>query len=344
MQMKVFTKGDYDYLNRRMFLNGSVSVSRFDEFTHPFIHKMTQKQLSFFWRPEEVDVSKDRVDFKTLNDYEQHIFTSNLKFQTLMDSVQGRSPNLAFLPIVSIPELETWIETWSFIESAIHSYSYTYIIKNIYSDPTSVFDSINKDINIQDRSDVLCQNYDALIEKSSVENLYLCLISVYILESVRFYSSFACSFIFAETGKMEGNAKIIKLIARDEALHAKVVEYILGAFVKESKEHENIALKLKPKVIQMFEDARISEKQWARHLFRDGGLLGLNEDILFKYIDYLVDKRLYLLKLSTANPKNPIKWIEDWLGSDKVQVAPQETEITAYQTSNLDMNINYDFV
>lgn len=94
-----------------MFFGDPVNVARYDQQKHPIFEKLIEKQISFFWRPEEVDVSKDRVDFQKLTEAEKHIFTSNLKYQTLLDSVQGRSPNIAFLPIISLPELETWVET-----------------------------------------------------------------------------------------------------------------------------------------------------------------------------------------------------------------------------------------
>ena len=179
---------------------------------------MTDKQLSFFWRPEEVDVSKDKKDFDNLTEHERHIFTSNLKRQILLDSVQGRAPNLAFLPIASLPEVENWIETWSFSET-IHSRSYTHIIRNVYPNPSAIFDSMLDVKEILECGNDIGKYYDALIQKPNKENLYMCMLSANALEGIRFYVSFACSWAFAELKKMEGNAKIIKFIARDENVH-----------------------------------------------------------------------------------------------------------------------------
>lgn len=328
-------------MNKKMFFDGDVTIARFDKQTLPYIESMIQKQLSFYWLPQEVDISKDKHDFRNLAPHEQHIFTSNLKYQILMDSVQGRSPNLAFLNIVSLPELECWIETWSFFET-IHSRSYTHIIKNIYPEPSAVLDSIEEEVTIKARANDICEDYDNLIKTPNLKNLYLCLVSVYILEAVRFYASFACSFAFAMHGSMEGNAKILKLIARDESLHAKTVEYMIKVFVKESVEQRDIANSCTGIVQEMFEAARRQEKKWARYLFKDGSLLGLNEEILGQYIDHLVNSKMRNLGFDMPKISNPLGWLKHWFSSESTQPAPQETEISEYLQGavNNDLNIH----
>ena len=111
MSYTTFNQESFDATSEPMFFGRSVNVSRYDIQKYPIFEKLIEKQLSFFWRPEEVDLSTDRRNFLALPEHEKHIFLSNLKYQTLLDSVQGRSPNVALLPIVSLPELETWIET-----------------------------------------------------------------------------------------------------------------------------------------------------------------------------------------------------------------------------------------
>ena len=243
-------KNKTHHTKAKMFLDsgGGPGVQRFDVVKYKQFEKLTEKQLGFFWRPEEVDILKDAKDFKELTDFEQHIFTSNLKRQILLDSVQGRSPNLALLPVVSVPELETWIETWAFSET-IHSRSYTHIIRNVYPDPSKVFDEMLSIKEITECSDAITENYDKLIEQNQARErglqsydeyehkkaLYRCLMSVNILEGVRFYVSFACSWAFAELKKMEGNAKIIKLIARDENVHLASTQQMLKLLPKDDK-------------------------------------------------------------------------------------------------------------
>lgn len=339
-----------------MFFGENVNVSRYDQQKYKEFEDLIEKQLSFFWRPEEIDVSRDRIDFQNLPEHEKHIFLSNLKYQTLLDSVQGRSPNVAYLPIVSIPELETWIETWAFSET-IHSRSYTHIIRNVVAAPSLVFDNIMENEDILKRAGSVSKYYDDLIDKVKLlergevtlretkKALYLSMMAVNILEAIRFYVSFACSFGFAERKKMEGNAKIIKLIARDESLHQMGTQKILKLWArgKDDPEMAEIAGECKEESWQMFKDAAEEEKQWAEYLFKDGSMIGLNKDILCQYIEYITNSRAKGVGLGRvfkdAN-KNPIPWINTWLTSDSVQVAPQETEISSYLVGQIDSSVD----
>jgi ribonucleoside-diphosphate reductase beta chain len=327
----------------KMFLdpNGGMGMQRFDTLKYRQFDKLTDKQLGFFWRPEEVDILKDAKDFKDLTDFEQHIFTSNLKRQILLDSVQGRSPNLAFLPIVSIPELETWIETWAFSET-IHSRSYTHIIRNIYSNPSKVFDEMLDTKEIMECADSITKYYDELIrfnnsskKYGSYEHkkaLYLAVMAVNILEGVRFYVSFACSWAFAELKKMEGNAKIIKLIARDENIHLASTQHMLKLLKTDDSDFEKIAKETEEECTQMFIDAVDQEKTWADYLFKDGSIIGLNGELLKQYVEHIAGKRMSSLNLRKVYSvsTNPLPWTQKWISGGEVQVAPQETEISSY--------------
>ena len=369
MSYSIFSKTVSNTLTQPMFFGDSVNVARFDKQKFEMFEKLTEKQLSFFWRPEEIDVSKDKMDFNKLLPNEKHIFISNLQYQILLDSVQGRSPNIAFLPIVSLPELENWIETWSFSET-IHSRSYTHIIRAIINEPGVVFDDIMKTDEIIQRAESVSKHYDELIkctqayllhgegkleingENADVDlyclkrQLYLTIMSVNILEAVRFYVSFACSFAFAERKVMEGNAKIIKMIARDEALHLTGTQHMLNLMRdgKDDPDMEKIAKECKPDVIEMFKEACEQEKEWAEYLFRDGSMIGLNAEILKQYLEYITNVRMGALGLEPIFDKrsNPLPWITNWLESDNVQVAPQETEITSYLVSAIDNNMEAD--
>ena len=361
MQYSVFNKKKSDPTLAKVFLDDAVNVARYDKQKYPTFEKLTDKQLGFFWRPEEIDALRDAKDFKALSDHEQHIFTSNLKRQILLDSVQGRSPNVAFLPIISLPEIETWIETWSFFET-IHSRSYTHIIRNVYSDPSTVFDEMLDIKQIVNCSDQISKYYDDLIEYTSWYNLlgegvhrivransttaeeidiskyelkrkiWNCIMSVNILEGVRFYVSFACSWAFAELKKMEGNAKIIKLIARDENLHLASTQTLLKVLVKDDKDFAKIAKEESENNAQMFVDAIEQEKRWAEYLFKDGSMIGLNAKLLSDYIEWIGHKRM--LSVQVPSPykggSNPLPWTQKWIQGQDVQVAPQETEITSY--------------
>ncbi|CDT18442.1 ribonucleotide-diphosphate reductase subunit beta [Vibrio sp. 1CM2L] len=370
MAYSTFSQQKNDQLKEPMFLGQSVNVARYDQQKFEIFEKLIEKQLSFFWRPEEVDVSSDRIDYNKLPEHEKHIFISNLKYQTLLDSIQGRSPNVALLPLVSLPEVETWIETWSFSET-IHSRSYTHIIRNIVNDPGVVFDDIVENEEILKRAKDIAFYYDDLIKLTAdyhrygegnhsingedvkvslhdlKKKLYLCLMSVNALEAIRFYVSFACSFAFAERELMEGNAKIIKLIARDEALHLTGTQHMINLLRNGQDDFEfmQIAEECKQECFDLFKEAAEQEKEWAEYLFKDGSMIGLNKDILCQYVEYITNIRMQAVGLGTAYPaatSNPIPWINAWLSSDNVQVAPQEAEISSYLVGQIDNEVKAD--
>ncbi|WP_430459752.1 class Ia ribonucleoside-diphosphate reductase subunit beta [Thalassolituus sp. LLYu03] len=368
MAYTTFNRNEFDTFKQPMFFGEQVNVARYDIQKHKIFENLIEKQLSFFWRPEEVDLASDRKDFVDLPDHEKHIFVSNLKYQTLLDSVQGRSPNVALLPVVSLPELETWIETWSFSET-IHSRSYTHIVRNIVPNPAEIFDDITKNEFIVRRAISVTQYYDSFIELSNYyqqlgvgthtvngktidvsmrelkRRLYLTMVSVNVLEAIRFYVSFACSFAFAERAKMEGNAKIIKLIARDEALHLTGTQHMLQIMARgaDDAEFADIAQECRDDVVRIFLEAAQQEKEWAEYLFKDGSMIGLNKDILCQYVEYITNQRIAALGFEpvfTGIKNNPLPWINSWLNSDNVQVAPQEAEISSYLVGAIDSEVD----
>lgn len=364
----VFTKRKTSHTESPMFLGESVDIARYDILKYPSLDKMNDRMWGFFWRPEEVDLSKDRSDFNALSPHEQHIFTSNLKRQILLDSVQGRSPNLAFLPIASIPEVETLVSTWAFFET-IHSKSYTHIIRNIYANPSFVFDEMMDIEEIISCADDISKYYDDLIEYSKwhsllgygthnvnaeqivideyemKKKLFLAMNSVNILEGVRFYVSFACSWAFAELKKMEGNAKVIKFIGRDENLHLGASTAIIKNMIKEDQDYAKIRKETESEVIGMFVSAIEQEKSWAKYLFKDGSMIGLNEKLLGDYIEWIGTRRMKTLGYASpyhAPQANPLPWTERWISGGNVQVAPQETEITSYIVGGVKQDVTND--
>tara|TARA_B100000902_G_C27285487_1_gene904191 strand:- start:468 stop:1541 length:1074 start_codon:yes stop_codon:yes gene_type:complete len=348
--MAILKKSNKSHLLKNMFLDESVDIQRFDLVKYPQLEKITEKQLGFFWRPEEVDISKDKKDFNGLTEHEKHIFTSNLKRQILLDSVQGRAPNLAFLPIASLPEVENWVETWSFFET-IHSRSYTHIIRNIYPDPSEVFDGMLDVKEILDCGNDIAMYYDDLINCNNGPTnkmdhkraLWMCMLSANALEGIRFYVSFACSWAFAELKKMEGNAKIIKFIARDENTHLAGTTTILKKMLAEDKDFVKIAKEMEPEAIKLFTKVIEQEKEWASYLFKDGSMIGLNETILKEYIEWIGCKRMRAINLPcpyTVPKINPLPWTEKWIAGGSVQVAPQETEISSYVVGGVKQDVD----
>jgi len=368
--MSVFdlnNKSDHTKVTAFLDPSGGPTIQRYDTMKYPSFDKFTDQQLGFFWRPEEIDVYRDAKDFKALTDHEKHIFTSNLKRQILLDSVQGRAPAESFGSIVSLPELENWIITWTFSET-IHSRSYTHIIRNVYSNPSKIFDDMMNIEEIVDCAKDISEFYDELIEMAGYYNLlgegthtvngkkvtvdlyelkkrlYLALMSVNILEGVRFYVSFACSWAFAEAKKMEGNAKIIKFIARDENLHLGSTQLLLKTLPKDDPDFVKIAEECEAASVKMFRDAGDQEKAWAHYLFKDGSMIGLNEQLLNEYVEYIAARRMEKVGLPRIynQSQNPLPWTQKWISGADVQVAPQEVELSSYTIGAVKQDVNED--
>ena len=369
--MTVFNTKDVNTKKQPMFFGAPLGVQRYDNFKYPQFENLTKQQLGYFWRPEEVSLQKDRGDYQTLRPEQKHIYTSNLKYQIMLDSVQGRAPGMAFLPYCSLPELESCMEVWSFMEM-IHSRSYTYIIKNIYSDPSDVFDKILSDDRILERASSVTKSYDDFINyaqeygqssawKSDMRNhpnsewtikdlkkhLYRAVANVNILEGIRFYVSFACSFAFGELKLMEGSAKIISLIARDENQHLAITQNILNNWRKgDDPDMVDIVKEEEQWTYDMFDKCVNEEKKWAEYLFKDGSMIGLNDKLLYQYVEWVANRRLRSIGLKPQYDipakNNPLPWTEHWISSKGLQVAPQETEVESYVVGGIKQDVKKD--
>jgi ribonucleoside-diphosphate reductase beta chain len=360
MARTVFNREKVDFTKQNMFFGQAQNTQRYDVFKFPVYDKLNQTMLGYFWRPEEVSLQKDRADYANFRPEQKHIFTSNLKYQTLLDSVQGRGPCLAFLPYCSLPELEGCIVTWDFFET-IHSRSYTHIMKNIYADPSEVFDTILDDEKIIERAVSVTKHYDEFTEAAEAyfhhgkgsmyevkKKLFLAMMTVNILEGLRFYVSFACTFAFGELKMMEGSAKIISLIARDEAQHLALSTHILKNWMqgKDDPDMVKIAKECEAEVYEMWKKCVEEEKAWADYLFKDGSIIGLNETLLYQYVEYIANRRLKSLGYNTIFNQpvntNPLPWTQHWLSSSGLQVAPQETEVESYIIGGIKQDVDKD--
>ena len=369
--MTVFNTTQVDNTKQKMFFGPPLGVQRYDKFKYPVFDKLTQSQLGFFWRPEEVSLQKDRADYQVLNEAQKHIFTSNLKYQILLDSVQGRGPGMAFMPYCSLPELEGAMNIWQTMEM-IHSRSYTHIIKNVYADPSDVFDHILDDEKILSRAQSVTAAYDEFLQSAQEfgsgrlwehnldgvpmaqaelyelkRKLYRAVANVYILEGIRFYVSFACSFAFGELKLLEGSAKIIGLIARDESQHMTITQNIMNKWRDgDDPDMVEIAKQEEENVYQMFRDCVEEEKLWANYLFKDGSIIGLNDKLLQKYVEWTANRRLKSIGLKaifdTPIANNPLPWTSHWLSSKGMQVAPQETEVESYLIGSIKQDVKKD--
>ncbi len=378
----VFNTNPVDVLKEPMFFGSGLGIARYDIQRHKVFEDLTEKQLSFFWRPEEVNLMMDAAQFNKLPQYQQDIFTNNLKYQSLLDSIQGRAPSAVLMSLISDPSLDTWVATWTFSET-IHSRSYTHIMRNLYTDPSKVFDEIVLDKAIMKRAESIGRYYDDVLIKTRywenakadieyqkeinadeddikdaiehemywkrelMRSLYLCLHVINALEAIRFYVSFACTFNFHKNMEiMEGNAKIMKFIARDEQLHLKGTQYIIRQLQlgTDGDEWVKIAKECEQEAVDIFMEVNRQEKDWAVHLFKDGDVPGLNTNSMWSFIDYLTVSRMKQCGLpcpiTDAPVKHPYPWIREYLNSDNVQSAPQEVELSSYLVAQIDNDVD----
>ena len=369
--MTVFNTEKVDTKKQPMFFGAPLGVQRYDSYKYPAFENLTKSQLGYFWRPEEVSLQKDRGDYQSLRPEQKHIFTSNLKYQVMLDSVQGRAPGMAFAPYCSLPELEACMNVWQMMEM-IHSRSYTYIMKNVYSDPSEVFDTILEDDRILERASNVTGSYDSfvnsahqfdqsnwwregwkesdnsLLERKELKRkLYRAVANVNILEGIRFYVSFACSFAFGELKLMEGSAKIISLIARDENQHLAITQNILNNWRKgDDPEMIDIVKEEEQWLIQAFKNTVDEEKRWAEYLFKDGSMIGLNDKLLQQYVEWVANRRIRAIGFKPIYDiparNNPLPWTEHWISSKGLQVAPQETEVESYIVGGIKQDVKKD--
>ena len=365
----VFNTEQVDVLSEPMFFGSGLGLARYDIQRHKVFEELCEKQLGFFWRPEEVNLMMDGAQFNKLPQFQQNIFTNNLKYQSLLDSIQGRAPSAALQALISDPSLDTWVATWTFSET-IHSRSYTHIMRNLYTDPSKVFDEILLDDAIMKRAESIGRYYDDVIEKTRLyqnaleeyhefsegvkqakyelmRSLYLCLHVINALEAIRFYVSFACTFNFHKNMEiMEGNAKIMKFIARDEQLHLKGTQYIIRQLQlgTDGGEWVKIAQECEQEAVDIFMEVNRQEKEWAAHLFKDGTCPGLNTQNMGAFVDYLTVSRMKQCGLpcpiTDAPTRHPYPWIREYLNSDAVQAAPQEVEISSYLVAQIDNDVD----
>ena len=348
-----------DYLNRKMFLDpaGPVTIQRFEEVKYKKIADYDATAQGFFWRPEEISLTKDANDFKEASDAVKHIFTSNLLRQTALDSLQGRGPTQVFTPVCSIPELEALMYNWGFFETNIHSKSYSHIIRNIYNVPKDVFNTIHDTKEIVDMASSVGNYYDQLhrinchkeiggqySEEAHIRAIYMALHASYALEAFRFMVSFATSLAMVENKIFIGNGNIISLILQDELLHKGWTAFLINQVVKEDSRFAAIKADCEEEVYALYMDVIREEKAWADYLFNKGPVIGLNANILKDFVDYTARGALHDIgiKYLAPSPKStPIPWFNKHSDTSKKQTALQESESTNYVIGVMSDAIDY---
>lgn len=350
-----------DYLKRTMFLDpaGPVTVQRFEEVKYPKVAKYEETARGFFWVPEEITLTKDKIDHKDASEAVKHIFTSNLLRQTALDSIQGRAPSQVFSPVISLPELEALVSNWSFFETNIHSKSYSHIIRNVYGVPKEEFNKIHDTKEIVEMASNVGNYYEELhqlncfketspgsvSEAAHVKAIWLALNASYALEALRFMVSFATSLAMVENRIYMGNGNIISLILQDELLHTEWTAWLINNVVKDDPRFVIAKQECEQEVYQLYLDVIREEKEWAEYLFSKGVVIGLNAEILKDFVDYTAFNRLkdIGIKYLENHPKaSPIPWFNKHVNINKKQTALQENESTNYVIGVMSDTVDYE--
>ncbi len=319
-----------------MFLGEDLGLQRYDIVKYPEFKKSYEDQRKQYWQPNEIGIAFDRAQYEAMSEVERHVFTNNLMFQTVGDSCLSRTIE-SLKKHVSNSELEFAMNWWQLMENT-HSESYTFILQNIVKEPSMFFDAIYENEAVMARATQLTESFDSLLHtdsKDPKEEIFRTVLALQIAEGILFYVSFACSFWFGYRGIMKGNADIIKLIAKDEDLHVAITQNIMRRWRMDPSEgFQEVMVRNEQVIYDAYRLAVKHEKDWASHLFSKGSLLGLNEDILHGYVEWLGNIRLRSLgyEMIFETKKNPIGgWIKEFTHGDETEPAPQEKNLTDYE-------------
>lgn len=357
---EIFDTTKVDFTQQPIFFGNGRNLQRFDIVKYPWMLKSAERMRSLFWIPQEISLTKDRNDYKNkLQKSEKFILSKNLSRQIVLDSVQGRSILLTLGQITNLPEFENALLNWEYFEGAIHSESYTYILQNVYDNVSDEFNTILDDELITKHAKTITEDinrlYDLIIKyqvdrkvtKELLIGVAKALISINILEGVRFYVSFACSFSLAENSLMTGSAQILKLIARDENQHLAFTQKIINTLKKVAEEgFVEIFSELEDEIINMYRISAEEEIEWIKYLFQYGSVIGLNSAIAISYVKWITNQRLKAIGypiLYHDSINNPIPWMQKWLTESKIEGAPQEQEITDYVKGQVDTTGKIDY-
>lgn len=346
-ELHVFNPRYKSPLDVKLFLDesGTVDISRSDIVKYKIFEKQADAMMAARWEHTEVILTRDKIDFyDVMNENEQFIFTSNLKRQMMLDTIQSLGLAEALLPLASDPMIKRCINVITFFEE-LHNITYEHILKNVYNDPTEVNESIRDIELIVECGKSISKYYDDLLLETAKyrlkqttlhalkKKLWLALHSINALEGIRFFVSFACSFSFGQTGRMVGNSSLIKLIANDELMHVAFTTALIRMLPSDDEEFAVIARECAEEALHIFMEVVTDEKRWGKYLFQNGTLIGLNEQMLCLEIDFVASKKCQAVNMvypDSAPKHRPLPWMTKWLNEGDMQPAPQETEKTSY--------------
>jgi ribonucleoside-diphosphate reductase beta chain len=359
-----------DFTKEKLFFGAGKNSQRFDVLKYPFLDKSNDTQQGFDWKHDEIPLGKDSKDYKTAASTPQK-WVIDVTFQKLifLDSVQGRGPVLIFGQIATLPELENVINVWQYFEGNKHSRTYTEILRSLYTEPDKMFDSAFEIEELQSIAKKIASVYEKTYQ-SVIEYVYKtqrnieftkedlhelkkdiirCLFEINALEGVRFYSSFAAIWAMEKSeGLFPGCSENLQFICRDENEHLALTQNLLK-YLRKNEDEEFIEAyeEIKEELEKRYYEIYFEELDWINFLFKEGSYIGMNDEILKNYLNYLIIRRMKSLGINPTKEKlggryvikNPLPWVDRYINMDKNEKLPQEEKILNYITGGIDQDV-----
>lgn len=330
----------------KMFFGEYDGIQRYDTYKYEIFKKLYDVQEASRWRPQEINFSKDKANMPNLQEGHQEIYRNNLLYQTSADSLANRFLEDILCQCVTSPELEAVIKTQGNFE-LLHSFSYSYNIRQVYVDPKAFFNQGFKNKTIRERliieGDAYKKLHEVLLSDVDLEEkkkvLLEAIVHQYALENIRFFISFLYTYMLNEVNnqKLQGSCNNLTLILNDEVIHTTIFKHIID--ILGDKEDEGFTHLVNTEwftnlVNEVFRKVYESEMDWFRYLDSIDNINGLNETTVSNFLLYYIGNSLRRIKVDSefdeVEANDLVNFFETKKNINNQKAAAQETNLLSY--------------
>jgi ribonucleoside-diphosphate reductase beta chain len=331
---EIYNPESVETVNERQVFGGNpTGIFELNNIKYQWAYNLWEMMLNNTWFPKEVDMTRDVNDYKRLSTHEKSAYDKALSQLIFMDSLQTNNLIDNVNPYITAPEINLILVRQSF-EEALHSQSYAVMVDTISQNTDEIYELWRTNEILANKNKSIAEKYNTLSEDVTETEFLLGCVANQILEGIYFYSGFAYIYTLARSGKMLGSAQMIRFIQRDEVTHLVLFQNIINTLKKEKPDLFTEAVK--QEIISMFKEAVQLEVNWGVHI-TDGQILGLTDDILEQYIQYLADDRLKAIGFDPIyNVTNPISWVDDFAKFNDQKTNFFEGTVTNYSKGSLE--------
>lgn len=324
--------------DRKIFGGDPTGIFELNKIKYQWAYNLWEMMLNNTWFPKEVDMTRDVNDYKNLTENEKKAYDKALSQLIFMDSLQTNNIIDNVNPYVTSPEVNLILVRQSF-EEALHSQSYAVMVDSISTNSAEIYDLWRRDMMLKGKNDAIARVYQELAKNPSETNFVKACFANQILEGIYFYSGFTYIYTLARSGRMLGSAQMIRFIQRDEVTHLVLFQNIINTLRKERP--DLFTPELRAEVIEMFKEAVALETEWGQYI-TGGQILGLTNDIVSQYIQFLADERLHAVGFEKIyNVSNPIKWVNDFAKFNDQKTNFFEGTVTNYSKGSLSFDDDF---